>query len=350
MRASWVIAVALSGCGFSVDVPAGDMPVGGDQMLPGCDPTWVDGAWHAREAITIDHNNVMADLADFPLLVDLPIANVQRDALRFTAADGLTPLSHEVEVIDATHVVAWVRVALSSNTDTTLYVYYDNATPTKHENAHDVWRDYAAVWHMAEDPSAGIAESTGAIGLASARGTMRPTDQVAGKIGGSVKFDGSDDGIDTPSITIAATFTYEAWIRKAPGSGWRCWMDNQNYDRWFGTTDNQQSFWDGNSNIVASNVTANTWYHFVATYDGQRVRIYRNGQPLGTPFTKTYGARTGAQLIGYTNTSVGEYFPGQLDELRVANVARSPEYIATSYRNQNDPRAFASTTAPETCP
>ena len=34
------------------------------------------------------------------------------------------------------------------------------------------------------------------------------------------------------------------------------------------------------------------------------------------------------------------YFPGMLDEIEVASVARSPEWLKTAYNNQSQPGSF----------
>ena len=354
-----VVCLVAAGCRFDTGAAGATADAPDHDGTPGCDPTWYDGAWHTRQQITIDHTKVAGDLQGYPLLIDLSLVGAQTTGadLLFTAADGLTRLPHDLDTFDGAsgHAIAWVRIpTLSSTTDTVIYIYYANPTAPSQQDAPAVWTDYAAVWHLREDPAATapqIADSSGHAVDATSRGTMPTAAQIPGKIGGSLRFDGIDDGLDVPSTTVAATFSYEAWIRKATGANWRCVLDNDpSYDRWFGTTDAQLSFWDGSSNIVTSNLILDTWYQLVATYDGTRVRIYRNGAPLGSPFTKTYTAVTNTMQIGYTSVAVGEYFPGQLDEIRISSVARSAAYIATSYRNQNAPATFATAATAETCP
>jgi hypothetical protein len=62
-----------------------------------------------------------------------------------------------------------------------------------------VWGDYEAVYHMADDPSAGtMTDSAGNWDLTS-RTTMAAGDSVAGQMGSAVQFNGSNEGFSTTS-------------------------------------------------------------------------------------------------------------------------------------------------------
>jgi len=355
----WVMFVA--GCGFQHGVAASDgVAAGSDSTpLPSCSSDWLDAHWAARAPLTIHHEMVAADRNDFPTLIEVTLAGLRADGadLRFTDADGTTLLKHEIDTIDSSgHVLAWVKVpAISSTADTTLYVYYKDPTAADGQDATHVWGSgFSAVWHMSEDPSGAgpqMHDSTGNGLDATSTGSMVAGDQMSGKIGGSLNFDGTDDGLDVPSNTLGTTFSYEIWIRKTVSSSWKAFFDNYPaYDRWFGTTDSQMSFWDGGANTVSSSITIGGWYYMVATYDGANVRIYRNGVKLSPTIPKTFSAETSTMQIGYTNNSLPEYFPGQLDEARVSSVARSADYITTAYNNQNSPTTFTTAGPTETCP
>lgn len=60
----------------------------------------------------------------------------------FTAGDGTTKLSHEIELYSNVNgdLVAWVKVpAVSSTTNTTIYMYYGNSTVVDQEDPQNVW-------------------------------------------------------------------------------------------------------------------------------------------------------------------------------------------------------------------
>ncbi len=92
---------------------------------------------------------------------------------------------------------------------------------------------------------------------------------------------------------------------------------------------------DGNRTFTVS-PSFMTWTHFVITYDGQRVKIYVNGQKTHDyaltfnlqneqPFIVGVWGRTG---YGY---GISPVFTGWIDEVRVFNYALSPAEVADMY-------------------
>jgi hypothetical protein len=80
---------------------------------------WYPGGWLYRKPLSIGAGNVTANLTDFPVLVSIASdtdlaadAQVDFDDILFTAADGTTKLSHEIEQYNETtgELVAWVKV------------------------------------------------------------------------------------------------------------------------------------------------------------------------------------------------------------------------------------------------
>ncbi len=139
------------------------------------------------------------------------------------------------------------------------------------------------------------------------------------------------------------SFTLEAWVR--PTS--RAWMDVISrhtggvYGNFILSLNNlgQVSVWREHAPwtwvVDTSNngaLALNAWSHIAATYDGSKIRIYVNGQlrnetldetAVGAGFTD---ARVGARGDGFN-------FFGDLDELRVWNVARSETELRMAYRS-----------------
>jgi hypothetical protein len=74
----------------------------------------------------------------------------------------------------------------------------------------------------------------------------------------------------------------------------------------------------------------NTWYHLAGTYDGKEMKAFVNGVAVGSQRFSDPIAIDDSDLIigkGDPDYSMGEYFQGDLDEIRIWNVARSPEDI-----------------------
>lgn len=106
------------------------------------------GTWTLRRPLLVSSDIADADLADFPLLVQLVDSNLgagaqsDGDDLVFTAADGVTRLDHHLESWDAATgaITAWVRIPLLSSTvDTELFVYLGNPTANDQSDPVGVW-------------------------------------------------------------------------------------------------------------------------------------------------------------------------------------------------------------------
>ena len=96
--------------------------------------------------------------------------------------------------------------------------------------------------------------------------------------------------------------------------------------------------------VVSSGaISAGTWTHVYATYDGTTMRMYING--TADPNTQATSLTVGTSSI---DVSIGQnqisghnnFYDGNLDEVRISSTARSAGWIATEYANQSNPTAF----------
>src|SRR5690606_33907440 len=125
---------------------------------------WLNDSWQYRVSLTIDADQVDADLTDFPVYVDLSDMpaefhnNVNADGsdIRVTTGDEGTEVPREVVFYDAdtdTGELHFKAPTLSSTTDTTFYIYYGNSSAGDYADdatygAENVWSNgYAGVWH-----------------------------------------------------------------------------------------------------------------------------------------------------------------------------------------------------------
>ncbi len=122
----------------------------------------------------------------------------------------------------------WVKVpSISSTANTDLYLYYDSSQPDNtayvgdkgSTAAQNVWNtNFKGVWHLDEDPSGTspqMRDSTSNNHNGTSNGNMTSGDQVAGKIDGSLDFDGTDDYIQTTSNELKTldNFTLSVWFK-----------------------------------------------------------------------------------------------------------------------------------------
>ncbi len=336
-----------------------------------------------RKPLTIDNTRVAgtADFWSIPILVSLQAdsdlqANVTSPTgcdIQFRADDGVRIFDHEIESYDPATgtLVAWVNVRqLRPNVDTVIYIYYgDSGVSCSLENAQGVWDpNYVGVWHLAEDPAGAapqMLDSTSFVNHGTSVGVMTTTDQVSGKIGGALDFDGLDDLVDTgsdPELDDLGPLTVAAWIRPRSAGGSGAGNIVAKYGasstgRWFLEIDNtvpevdafefNKNFSSGSAKRVSNNslVAYNTWQYMVATWDGSEVgtniRIFKDGVEV------LYQSSTNGTLpidsdaphpsiIGNRSTGINAT-DGLIDEVRLSKSIRSDDWIRTHYNNQNNP-------------
>jgi hypothetical protein len=124
---------------------------------------WYDNSVGRRRLITIPAGKVSEDLPDFRLLVSLAgdpgmkLAETDGRDIFFTAGDGVTLHDYEIERIDTAQGMldAWVRIPLlKASKDNHLYLYYDDPSASDRQNAAEVWKGCAGVWHLSDSPTA----------------------------------------------------------------------------------------------------------------------------------------------------------------------------------------------------
>ena len=145
-------------------------------------------------------------------------------------------------------------------------------------------------------------------------------------------------GTNDPSLSITGDLTLEGWF-KFTGSP-NDWVrligkgdpNNRTYGLWYNSTSNDLLFqhYDGSGgrfNLVYNvSLPLNEWHHLSTTRNGNNCRLYIDGIEVGqatstiTPTTTTSPLR-----LGYGE--IHTYFQGQMDEVRIWNVARTQDQI-----------------------
>ena len=180
--------------------------------------TWWNRSWTKRIKVRIDNSQQAETLTDFPLLVILNSSRVNYadiksagEDIRFVAEDNATALDYEIERFDASGTsVLWVRIPVVGRNDSKGYVwlYYGNAAATAGANPTGVWSaSHLAVWHMKDDPSGSVLDSTTNANHLTTEGTMTSGDLVNAKIGKGIDLDGLDDALKQASLGDGATWT-----------------------------------------------------------------------------------------------------------------------------------------------
>ncbi|WOV93886.1 MAG: DUF5011 domain-containing protein [Candidatus Nitrosoabyssus spongiisocia] len=106
---------------------------------------------------------------------------------------------------------------------------------------------------------------------------------------------------------------------------------------------------------VSQNVTISgvlqkgQWAYFTVVHESSgTATIYHNGTSItsGAVHTSNDVNRT-TNYIGKINWVFNQFFNGKLDEFRLSSTARSADWIATEYANQNSPSTFFTISTPE---
>jgi YD repeat-containing protein len=338
-----------------------------------------------RNAITIDHTKVPnTDQVDFPVLISGTysylatsgnggsVTNANGYDIVF-ASDlaGLHTLPFEQESYNASTgaVIYWVSVpTLSHTTDTVIYMFYGNPGITTSQASKTVWDSYyKAVWHLDQDPTGSVPQvpdSTANGNNATAQGTWSSSAQVGGQIGGSLSFTSANsDYLSTAnSFNNPGTETVQAWFKSTSTSGTKIigfenaqtGTGSSNYDRqiWLGTDGKVHGglicTYPG-SLTTGSTYNDGNWHQAALTVDvsAQQAKLYVDGAQAASTscsgpqnFTGYY--RIGSYQLLYWNNGSGGYFNGSLDEARISLIARSGDWVATEYHNQNSPSTFFS--------
>jgi hypothetical protein len=338
---------------------------------------WYDTSWGYRKRIMVNHAQVQANLVAFPVLVNLTSdsdlashAQSNGNDILFTSYDGITKLSHETEKYTSVSgaLVVWVRVPiLSSSVDTELYMYYGNPTCGSQQNVSNVWDDnFKGVWHLKENPSSAppqIKDSTSNGNNGTSAGSMMTADQVAGKIDGSLDFDGNNDEItcgNAISIQITTEITIEAWAQTSSTGASRSIVGKQNgnspypgYQLRKYSDDHYRFMTDGTGQYIASDsvYTDSGWHYIVGVRRNGTNYLYLDGAQQTA--TSTYAiTESGVNFDigrGYSNYN-GFWWLGTIDEVRVSNTGRNASWIMTCYNNQNSPSMFYAVGAQEQNP
>jgi hypothetical protein len=155
---------------------------------------------------------------------------------------------------------------------------------------------------------------------------------TAGRFGSALVFNGTSNWVtvaDSNSLDLTTGMTLEAWVYPAvQPTGWRTIIAKEQTAGvpYFLHAGSSSSNRPATGVLVAgteqqlfggTRLTANTWTHLAATYDGANQRLYVNGvQVASRSQTGAITTSTGALRIG-GNSMWGEYFQGRIDEVRV---------------------------------
>jgi YD repeat-containing protein len=177
-----------------------------------------------------------------------------------------------------------------------------------------------------------------------------------GKVGNALSFDGTDDYVRVDhheSLNVTNMFTFAAWINTdLTQSGTLLSKDGVGgdptgaYNIYIGKTSSEVPYINYETNNVDglyayNGLTANAWHHVVVTFDAAaspRMHIYVDGIERGSGDVTAPSALSNDLLIGRRGWSGDpRHFKGQIDELKIYNVALSEAEVIAFYYSYLNP-------------
>ena len=347
---------------FSIRMLAGIAGIGLLLFTVSAQAAWYDSGWQKRKAITLDGSKIVGTVSNYPIpivLTDAQLSVAQNDGgdLLFTDADGVTKLDHEIETWTrgSGTLVAWVRIpSMTAGTDKTIYLYYRNPSIANQWNPTGVWDgNYEAVYHLNDQTS--LSDSTANSHTAINSGAT----DVAGKFanGQDLPNTVADDPNHINTTIQSDTFTqlvFSTWFKsddagtigdnfaaqriiteKRAASSTRLALGINN--------DHLAAAYNPTTGITVVEGTTtllpNTWYHGAVVYDGTTITGYLNGNQEFSVAATLIAPSSDLVLVGQQSGTVGSIraFNGQVDEVRISNTWRNPNWIQTLYATTVDP-------------
>ena len=195
-------------------------------------------------------------------------------------------------------------------------------------------------------------------------GVIHGATYKTGKTGKALYFDGVNDYVDLGTIDLkGSAMTISTWI-KSPDLTANCGADSNDCRIISKSTSssNDDHYWmlstiksgantrlrfrlktgaqtDPTTKLIASsgNLKPNTWYYAVATYDGKMMRLYLNGNLIGsTPKTGKIARNNKVKVYIGANPDNSNYWKGKIDGLGIYSYAFPGTYISALYNSNKN--------------
>ena len=286
-----------------------------------------------------------ASEANFPLLVRLNDGNfnfTQAQAngsdIRFATVAG-APLSYQIEQWDSTAKTAavWVKIpSITGNARQEIKMYWGKtgvASESSGTNVFNTANGFVSVLHMNETATDVVGNTTP---------TNSGTTLTTGMIGKGRNFTAGNGILVGDNLSNFPTgntpHSSEAWIRSSTAGtnvmGWGIEQGSGKVVMQFDSPPhmNMDCYFGGANVEGASALALSQWIHVAHTYQNGAAKIYVNGVLDGSRTGGSMGIPTPARM--YIGGWYGYNYAGDMDEVRISNTTRSPNWIKLEYENQ----------------
>ena len=288
--------------------------------------------------------------------------------IRFTKPDN-TPLAYEIERWDSVAQSAeiWVRMDTIRGNDRSQFILMlwgnpDAPAASKGAVVFDTAAGFQGVWHLNEAGGALVKDATGnnfdgtpsdtaplqatgAIGLAREFNGVSNYIQMKGTAGGKLNFS-ENDSYTVSAWVYADTIDYRYHMVVGKGNR-QYYLKLKDYNsevsmRWEFVEYHNNNGWD----ITDAPAVQKAWIYLTGKRDGNRQYFYVNGALVDSSIE--LHANTATRNSG-EDVTIGRYlekpvfytwegyaaFAGKIDEVRIASVAHSGDWVKLCFANQN---------------
>lgn len=324
---------------------------------------------------TVNTGQVPSTQTDFPVLVSATdarfkttgngghVANANGYDIRPYSDSGLTTAitGYELERYNAStgEVIMWVKRSSLADGNVTYLGYGDTSLTTDGSSATTWSNGFISVFHLKDGSTLNVTDATG-----THNGTNHSGTATSGQIDGAVALaSASSQYVDTGTFVGPTSITISAWAKGTTfPNAYNCVAGRCNSSSptayavvlvkstgklgMFVMVGGPADFsYDGTG---TNTLSTGTWYHVALVYDETlltgALKGYVNGgldKSLNHGATTQLTTNTSPFGIGEQPNISGRFWNGALDEVRIASVARSADWITTEYNNQNAPGTFA---------
>lgn len=347
--------------------------------------TPLDDGWSGVLEIKINSTSIGSDLDDFPIFLNMSdlsntsfFTDVQADGDDINITDSSNnALNFELVDIDTSAQTGqvWIRANVSSSSDTSILLYYNNPSATGPSASFQeaTWTsDYEAVYHFNGDPASGggpeSVDST-SNSLDGETVNMEVGDLVSSQVGKGWSTDGVNEYVTYGSHKrVNPNFTISGWIHPRGTSNFFIFgrvtttAGHSNYD--IHSTDDGGNIKFGSrihqsDNTVRqvddpSSLALNEWYFVTLKTTSSEMELFINGVSVDT--NSLYDGTVKADTAPNFAVATNPHLPGTgnrnliIDEIRIAASALTDDWILAEYSNQNSPPLFYSIAANTTTP
>lgn len=318
--------------------------------------------------VTVQTGQVPSTQTNFPILVSVTDARFKTtgnggnvssssgyDIRPYSDSALSTALTYELERYNATtgEVIMWIKIPSLSDGYVVYLAYGNSALTTDGSDGPNTFSNsFKSVYHFKDGTSLSLADS---LNTYNGTGAGSPT-AATGQIDGGLGLASASNQYVQVGDQRAAAMSVMCWVKATtfPAAYNTAWGEGlsdftQNFRLLvnssgklactvFATT---QLSYDGTGSHTLS---TGTWYHLAFTYDSSAGGVgYVNAAS-----DKTFAANGAIKITNAVSTFIGRdvgatlyLWNGVIDELQVSTVARSANWITTTYNNQSAPGTFA---------